>query len=244
MSDPLRIADTPQDQVSSLLRSAISEASADSPSAAQLLALKARLAPLLGPAGPDGGGNGNPPPGSGTAATKATTSGLAAKAITGTALVATMGVVLYTMQTPPPPLKPNAPNAQASAAAVATQTPSLPEPVATPITPIVAAPVVVAPAPAVEQPRSRSEAPVDELQLLGDAQSKVRQGEYVAAERLLAKHTRMFTNSTFAQERDVLMIEILVKRGKREAAQARADKFKSAHADSAYTRRIDRLLSP
>jgi outer membrane protein assembly factor BamD (BamD/ComL family) len=59
---------------------------------------------------------------------------------------------------------------------------------------------------------------------------------------LCARHEKQFPRSAFGQERDVLMIDALIRTGRRSEAEARANRFRAAYPRSAHVRRIDSML--
>jgi outer membrane protein assembly factor BamD (BamD/ComL family) len=61
--------------------------------------------------------------------------------------------------------------------------------------------------------------------------------------RALEEHRARFPQGTFAQEREVLAIEALVRLGRRAEAEARAAAFARQFPGSAHRRRIAVLLA-
>ena len=88
-----------------------------------------------------------------------------------------------------------------------------------------------------------SQAPVgeSELALLDWARGRMA-ADPAEAMRALDEHRARFPRGTFAQEREVLAIEVLVRLGRRSEAQARAAAFASEFPGSAHRRRIAVLL--
>jgi hypothetical protein len=81
-----------------------------------------------------------------------------------------------------------------------------------------------------------------ELTLLDRARARMAP-DPAAAMRALDAHLALYPRGTFAQEREVLAIEALVRLGRRPEAEARAAAFESAFPGSAHRRRIAVLLS-
>jgi hypothetical protein len=80
-----------------------------------------------------------------------------------------------------------------------------------------------------------------ELALLDRARSRVSR-DPASAMRALDEHRARFPGGVFAQEREVLAIEALVRLGRRPDAKARADAFARDFPTSAHRRRIAVLL--
>jgi hypothetical protein len=119
-----------------------------------------------------------------------------------------------------------APSAATTAAASPVGIPaSDPEPVAT-----------VARAPAA----SAAADPADDYGLVDRA---MKAGSAERALDLCNEHARKFPNGGFAQEREVIAIESLVKLGRRDEAEARARRFASRYPGSAQQRRVDAILA-
>jgi hypothetical protein len=110
-------------------------------------------------------------------------------------------------------------------------------PVAPPATDVPPAAVVVAESP----PPAQAPPGESELALLDRARTRVG-SDPAGAMRALDEHRARFPNGTFAQEREVLAIETLVRLGRRQEAKARADAFGRAFPTSAHRRRIAVLL--
>jgi hypothetical protein len=131
--------------------------------------------------------------------------------------------------------------------------------------PAAAAPEPAAPAPALERATTREhraavrsmrpksggraattalrEDAAGELELL----TRARRALGSAPERsleLAAEHARTYGEGTFAQERELLGIEALVKLGRMEEARRRAARFAVRYRDSAHLPRLDVLVGP
>jgi hypothetical protein len=89
----------------------------------------------------------------------------------------------------------------------------------------------------VGQPRAREHEPVDELQLLHAARVARRTSEPRALS-LLRQHERDFPDSSFREEREALLIELLLRANPREAAQRMAD-FIARYPHSAYREHLE-----
>lgn len=105
-------------------------------------------------------------------------------------------------------------------------------------------------APLEQTPRPREgtaaadEAPerIPELALLEQAQDAL--GRAPAESLALAdRHARDYPQGALAQEREVVAVDALLRLGRRAAAEARADRFRTANPGSSQLRRIDRLLA-
>ncbi len=110
-------------------------------------------------------------------------------------------------------------------------------PAAPPATDVPPAAVVVAESP----PPAQAPPGESELALLDRARTRVG-SDPAGAMRALDEHRARFPNGTFAQEREVLAIETLIRLGRRPEAKARADAFGRAFPTSAHRRRIAVLL--
>ncbi|MDF2694418.1 MAG: hypothetical protein K0S65_2801 [Labilithrix sp.] len=86
-------------------------------------------------------------------------------------------------------------------------------------------------------------APGDELALLEDARNALA----VDPNRTLALarvHVKRFPKPAFAQERERLAIDALVRLGRRADAEARAASFEATYPDSAHLARVRALVTP
>lgn len=81
-----------------------------------------------------------------------------------------------------------------------------------------------------------------ELALLQRSRAALR-GDPVAALALAEQHARAYPHGMFAQEREVLAVEALLRSHARAAAFARAHAFVGSHPDSPYAPRIRALLA-
>jgi hypothetical protein len=84
--------------------------------------------------------------------------------------------------------------------------------------------------------------PQAELSLLSRAR-RVLAGSPSRALELTREHAEQFARGMFAQEREVLAIEALVKLGRASEAQTRAAAFERAHPRSTHLQRIRVILS-
>jgi hypothetical protein len=80
-----------------------------------------------------------------------------------------------------------------------------------------------------------------ELALLQQAQSKVRL-DPTGALQIVDREAQRRPSSGFAQEREMIAIEALVRLGRVSEARARAGRFAHAFPGSAYRPRIEALL--
>ena len=85
------------------------------------------------------------------------------------------------------------------------------------------------------------EAAETEVALLARAQAALASSPRTALD-LVSVHARRFGAGALAQERETIAIAALLRLGRRNEAEARAEAFRSAFPTSAYTRRIDVLL--
>ncbi|HTS81692.1 MAG TPA: hypothetical protein VMH40_13920 [Myxococcaceae bacterium] len=103
--------------------------------------------------------------------------------------------------------------------------PPAPAPIAQP-----AAPPLVEPAPAPEP------APVDTLgeerELLDHARQDIARGNLGEARSLLRLHAERFTTGRLSEEREALIIRLLVREGRESEARARAVRFRQQHPRS------------
>jgi hypothetical protein len=145
---------------------------------------------------------------------------------------------------PPPSVEwPSAPPPSAPRRAAPVATPDEPRvasaaPPPEPATALVPGTESAAPPPATTSPATPGES---ELALLDRARSHLS-SDPAEAIRALDEHRARYPRGTFAQEREVLAIEALVRLGRRGEAQARADAFARAFPGSAHLRRIAVLL--
>ncbi|HMI92281.1 MAG TPA: hypothetical protein VK509_12985 [Polyangiales bacterium] len=90
--------------------------------------------------------------------------------------------------------------------------------------------------------RARSPQPERELELLRRAQSALARDPR-AALALSEEHARVHRDGVFAQEREVLAIEALLKLRQSTAARARAERFITRFPQSPHARRVRALLA-
>ncbi len=206
-------------------RKLIECAAADEPTAAEVARLEARLAPQLG-------------------ALPASTSPFPWRPVSiGIAIVPLAALVFFLTRSPSSP-----PPATAGPASVALSAPEEP----TPAEPAREA-LVPAPAPTPESDESpaprtslaRTAAPQDELaeevRLLRAAEGSLASNPSEAL-RLGEEHRRRFPRGTLAQEREVFVIDALVRLGRAEAARGRAVRFHARYAGSSHADRVDALV--
>ena len=222
---------TDNDPLADLLSAARREVPSSERMAAMTTSLLQRVEPSGGGGGTHGGG------GSGAAG-----SGLGAKAaVSVVAALVVAGGLLHATRTPPEP----APHSMATIPALAL--PSAREERKSEAIPTVELddlpklPDAAAPRVAVPE-KSTPKRPA------GDALAELRRAQDALASnparalQLIAEHRRDFPRSAFAQERDVLEIDALIRLGRRSEAMAKADQFARFYPKSGHNRRIDSLL--
>ena len=236
MSDePRRLIDEAPEQVREAMRSA----QLDDPTPTQFDALTARVAflfPLLpgGGGGGDGGGGALPDPTVAAPAVKGAL-GLGAFKTTALAVAATVAVGGGAMLTrgrhqveraepaavtaPPAPAKPSQPEQE-------------PEPQEA---------VVNTPPPPIRHPAPTA-ALRSEDELIEEAVRLGRSGNSLEALRVAEEHAARFSTGAMAQEREVVVIEALMKLGRGSEARTRADAFRASWPASAHVTKIDALV--
>jgi len=83
--------------------------------------------------------------------------------------------------------------------------------------------------------------PAAELALLKSAQLMLEKRPKLTL-ALVGEHERMYAKGIFAQEREILAIEALLKIGARAEARERGERFLSSYPESAHVRRIHNLI--
>ena len=218
---------TDNDPLADLLSAARREVPSSERMAAMTTSLLQRVEPRGGGGGTHGGGGGG-----------AAGSGLGAKAaVSVVAALVVAGGLVHATRTPPEP----APHSMAAIPALAL--PSAREERKSEAIPTVELddlpklPDAAAPRVAVPD-KSTPKRPT------GDALAELRRAQDALASnparalQLIAEHRR----SAFAQERDVLEIDALIRLGRRSEAMAKADQFARFYPKSGHNRRIDSLL--
>lgn len=89
------------------------------------------------------------------------------------------------------------------------------------------------------QPASRLS---EEAALIREARSRLAHGDLPGAGEVLALSNRRFPASLLEQEREAVTIELLRRRGDREAAATRARQFLSKYPRSPHARQVERAL--
>ncbi|MFO0639801.1 MAG: hypothetical protein U0183_11365 [Polyangiaceae bacterium] len=142
-----------------------------------------------------------------------------------------------------------------SAPPVLTVAPSAPEPLPSattaPSLPLVAtargttsvAPPVATEAPAATQD-ARDADLAAERALVDRARSALARGDTGASLEAVAAHEARFPRGRLTEERELVAIQALVRRGESGAAKARADRFRKAHPKSVFVPAVDRLAPP
>ena len=231
---------------------ALEPAREDRPSEQRLAAIAAGLGPLFesaGAAGAVGAGAAGVAGAGGSIATKLTVAGAAAVA----SIAAVIGVVAYSADEEAS----RAPAATVEVAAqpvagetrIATETESAADTESDVATATADVSETDPPAPA-ERPRRRRDTEDEpatparpEIDILTGAQDALA-SDPSRALALAAEHARGHPNGMLAQEREVLAIDALLRLGRRDEAEERADAFNARWPRSAQTRRIATLLAP
>jgi hypothetical protein len=81
-----------------------------------------------------------------------------------------------------------------------------------------------------------------EMEVFKRAQAALSSGDAAGALAACGAHQQAYPRSPFAQEREVIAIDALVRLGRRGEAEARADRFAKSWPSSGHNRRIDSLL--
>jgi hypothetical protein len=204
-----------------LLKSARSDVGTD----AEVGALRAALAPALGPAG----------------AAKAGAS-TAVKVGVGAALVVGAAALWLATQGEPAPA-PRKTTTTMVASAVAPEAPPPAPAKEEPPAPVESAAPATSSSGAEPRPSrfSMLKPATSEAELLGRAQAAVASNPALSLQ-LCHEHKASFPHGMMVQEREVIAIEALVRAGRREAAAARAERFRKAFPSSAYTSKVDGLV--
>jgi hypothetical protein len=235
--DPLRWAESETDAPPELARD-IHVLRAERASAAQLASLERRLAAEL--AAPT------------FAPASSTTLGLGSKTLIALTVSGAIGLLAWTAHLQREPIAAPAASPVPAPAVAAPAPPSRPEPARSDATlapaPEVAPSSVVnpprrrrlPPRPA-EQPAVAAPTPESELALLRASQGALDSHPAGALE-LAEQHARDYPHGLFAQEREVLAIEALLKLKRKAAAVDRAARFMQSFPDSPHARRVRALL--
>jgi len=80
-----------------------------------------------------------------------------------------------------------------------------------------------------------------EIALLRDARATLAV-DPAEALAITERHRAAFPRGALGQEREIIAITALVKLGRTEAAQKRAEQFRAAHPTSAYLVQLERIL--
>jgi len=256
--DPDRLATG--DESNAALRELLDAGKRELPTEAQLASLAAKLGPLAGSGnggGDGGGGNGGGGggDGGGGGSVLASLGGAKPVAIIVVASLAVWGGQQL-FQPSPRSVHNVRPAVSAPLARVVAEEPAVsaapsdevpePLPLAVP-----AAPVVVKASPSPKPSASVAPPPTPVLPPVQDSDLEVKLLQR-AQDALLTTPTdalslanediRRFPNGLLRQEADVLAIDALVHLGRRDAAEARAAKFREAHPGSTHLRRIEAIL--
>jgi hypothetical protein len=237
--DPKRLLDEGPKE----LRTLLDAGRAEIPTERQMAALALKLGALVGGGAAGGGaaaaaGTAKAAAGgakvvASAAATKTLAAGVAAK-ITAVAVVATVAAsgtayVVHERSVAPRP------TSVGLVATTPTPTPTpIPVPTPTPIPTPTPDPIAT-----VAKTSAAPADPADDFGLVDRAQ---KAGSPARALELCNEHARKFPNGGFAQEREVIAIDALVKLGRRDDAEARAKRFAAKYPGSAQSRRIDAIL--
>ncbi len=237
--DPRSWLEMTGDEPSPLLRTLLDSAQVDEPQAVDVARLTAKLAAAL-PAGtltPDGGGGGGGGGGGMSGAGGAVGGGLKGAAgwtLGGGVLIglAVLGGVVATT----PAGAPLAPHAT-TAVAVAVRSEAPPAPIVS----VATAASTSAPLTAASPATATSAAPLpteSESAMLARAYEELRRGSPQRAVALAGEHARAYPHGAFAQEREMIAIEALVKLGDRAGARARAEAFRKTYPRSSHLPRL------
>lgn len=152
----------------------------------------------------------------------------------------------------PAPTVSEAPSAR-PAPTMAPSTPApLPSTTTAPSLPLVAtargtssgAPPVATEAPAATAQDARDADLAAERALVDRARSALARGDTGASLEAVAAHEARFPRGRLTEERELVAIQALVRRGESGAAKARADRFRKAHPKSVFVPAVDRLAPP
>jgi outer membrane protein assembly factor BamD (BamD/ComL family) len=106
----------------------------------------------------------------------------------------------------------------------------------------------VAPPVATEAPAATQDARDADLAaeraLVDRARSALARGDTGASLEAVAAHEARFPRGRLTEERELVAIQALVRRGESGAAKARADRFRKAHPKSVFVPAVDRLAPP
>lgn len=228
------------------LRLALEVAEQALPSERELASLEARLGPLLG--GPGGGGGGGPGGDGGAplAVPRPPLGGIAIAAGVVATLAGVTGVVWVASDAEPRAAPPIAEAPVIAEDAGVLETPDagagvdagVDERVRPRVRPIGEPAMVETVEPAIEP---AVEDPAAELGLIRDA-GRAMAGNPSRALELTREHERRFPSGQYAQERERIAIEALVRLGSRAQAVERADRFRSRYPRSSLIPRIDAIL--
>jgi hypothetical protein len=116
-----------------------------------------------------------------------------------------------------------------------------------PSKPVEASPLGAAPSRPKDEPRRprsrhHEENTPAEAELIVQARAKVQSAPR-AATRILARHERLYPKGVLEPEREALKVELVIRSGDRARADQALRRFERAHAGSAHSERLRRLLS-
>jgi hypothetical protein len=251
--DPKRLLD---EASSGDLQALLTAGRSEVPSQAQMLVLAAKIGVIAaagaGGAGAAGAGAGAGTAGAGAAgaskaalgAATAVKAGIAIKVIGAVAIagVAGAGAVVVSNRRVEPTapvglVATSAPHASTSATTATTASAAVALPAAS-----VESPPRSVPTSSTASAEIRNEGPEAEVKLLERAQDALR-SHPAEALALCNDHTKRFPSGMLVQEREVIAIEALLKTGRKDEAQARANRFKTRFPGSSHTRRLETLLA-
>jgi len=251
--DPPRLLDGGDN---ALLQGLLQAGREELPTAEQLEQLAARLGPALTDPGGGGSSSGSGAAGGAASGSAGAAAGAASSATLSIAkivvAVAVGGVAITgaTLSIRSSRESHESPIAVTQASPSATETPS-----SAPVEPSSQAPVVsvapeAGPAPrlsaaptAVPSASSTAAEPATEFELIQQAQSALG-ADPARALSLAGQHAKRFPGGAFAQEREVIAIQALLKLGRSGEARSRAERFARAFPGSAHVRRLEVLLGP
>lgn len=232
-----RLDESAEDPV---LKDAIASARRDVPSDERMRALSVAFAGKLGALGAAGGGGASGAGTSGAGGTTAAGAGALKGATIVVSVVIAASAIWYTTRPAPSAEPPKSAPVPALVESAKPANVESPKSEAIPTLNVDELPK----APPVATPKASASAEVpkeSDTALLGRAQKELGKNPAQAL-TLLNEHAKTFPRSGFGQEREVMTIDALVRLGRRDEAEARANQFATAYPKSAHNRRIDSLL--
>jgi hypothetical protein len=84
----------------------------------------------------------------------------------------------------------------------------------------------------------------DEAEILDRAHRSLQAGTPAEVLRFVEVHKRIYPHGVLTQEREAIVIEALVKLGRKDAARAQLEAFTFRYPESSYRWRLQGLVSP